>query len=941
MTSFKKIFQLAHSSSAPWGGDGFVINTLDNADLSGKDTPFSGTNVDVFRTAMNASFLNVDGNFSWGRNGINLPLYANAPLRPGSWNSAGTIFEIANVYQPNSFLAAFGTAIPTQAANAPNASYLTSFQTIQDFGITPTFGATASPTFDPAAFPNAPDWMKNADDWRTYVASGFNDKTFYDYSLRMDWPVPLSEIEDDPIGNSIRPTFVDIKPKYNFYVKQYEEGIENYDDDRLENNLAPLYTYVLPNVYSFASELDSQILDADESPFKLNITMDGGIQGVYDDIVNSAGEKIGESDEGQYFQKFGNVLNYSPQDVSSKVQSGNFNTYQNIIFPINNLDLLDREIGIENQFPMNVTIKFSTDIHTRFSDMLATYNLTSVLTKWVQQNIPRIPDASVITIAPVAQSNNSILPVIGGTPTQTLANILQTQFGNNIPGEKVGVQYGIDDWESPTKDELERTYQNLRILDLGVWLDSLLNDPNTSTTLTDEWLSLLTQSTSSVFMGPNPVIESQIRNPSYAVFYQLMMNSLKLTAEPFIESKFRSFVDLLRNNIPGAQSGRMDAYSETLLYCIEKTPGLIDPGTGNFVASATADDKQFVWFPNSSQIDVLSYVDTQVKYGQPYRYRILAYQMVIGNEYNYKWNPNATRPGTSLTTLTDPDLWAKVCVKNKPCIKLIEIPIYDTTWDSPKGIAVIDSPPVPPNVKIIPYRGVDNKILIWLNGGIGDYYQKPVRILPEDYPELEPSDLLKDIHFKSDDPANEFEIFRLDKRPTQYSDFDQRKIITGERSLPRRSYVDQVQPNRKYYYTFRTRDIHGRVSNPTEVYECEIVTQDEFYYVVSKIIDMNKGKKKKTQKGFKKFLQINPAIQQKFIDEEKLSNWVNAQTATPIIIPDLEAKTQFQNPGKSMWDATGTGKKYKIRIHSKKSGKKIDFNLNFNSTPHIRDDREE
>ena len=88
-------------------------------------------------------------------------------------------------------------------------------------------------------------------------------------------------------------------------------------------------------------------------------------------------------------------------------------------------------------------------------------------------------------------------------------------------------------------------------------------------------------------------------------------------------------------------------------------------------------------------------------------------------------------------------------------------------------------------------------------------------------------------------------------------------------------------------------------------------------------------------------MQINPAIQQKFIDEEKLSNWVNAQTATPIIIPDLEAKTQFQNPGKSMWDATGTGKKYKIRIHSKKSGKKIDFNLNFNSTPHIRDDREE
>ena len=155
--------------------------------------------------------------------------------------------------------------------------------------------------------------------------------------------------------------------------------------------------------------------------------------------------------------------------------------------------------------------------------------------------------------------------------------------------------------------------------------------------------------------------------PFVCSFYQLMMNSLKLTAEPFIESKFRSFVDLLRNNIPGAQSGRMDAYSETLLYCIEKTPGSIDEVSGEFVASTNADDKQFVWFPNSSQIDVLNYVDTQVKYGQPYRYRILAYQMVIGNEYNYLWNANATRPGPSnLTTLTDSDLWAKICVKTSP-----------------------------------------------------------------------------------------------------------------------------------------------------------------------------------------------------------------------------------------------------------------------------------
>ena len=190
MTSFKKIFQLAHSSSAPWGNEKFVINAH-NADLSGKDTPFSGTNVDVFRTAMNASFLNVDGNFSWGRNDTGRPLYASQPLRPGSWNPDGRGFpspgSIKEMFNPATTPRWFGTPMPTHAANDPSASYLATFQTIQDFEIIPAFGPEPSRRssvpfgrgYTIAEYAQSPDWMKNVDDWRLYVNNGFNNKTLF------------------------------------------------------------------------------------------------------------------------------------------------------------------------------------------------------------------------------------------------------------------------------------------------------------------------------------------------------------------------------------------------------------------------------------------------------------------------------------------------------------------------------------------------------------------------------------------------------------------------------------------------------------------------------------------------------------------------------------------------------------------------------------------
>ena len=91
-------------------------------------------------------------------------------------------------------------------------------------------------------------------------------------------------------------------------------------------------------------------------------------------------------------------------------------------------------------------------------------------------------------------------------------------------------------------------------------------------------------------------------------------------------------------------------------------------------------------------------------------------------------------------------------------------------------------------------------------------------------------DRSKPIRFKADEPATGFEIFKLDKRPRQYLDFAEGEPIRigGEEDSPSAaSYIDtNIKPNKKYYYTFRSVDAHGKLSNPTAVYECELVKND-------------------------------------------------------------------------------------------------------------------
>ena len=83
-------------------------------------------------------------------------------------------------------------------------------------------------------------------------------------------------------------------------------------------------------------------------------------------------------------------------------------------------------------------------------------------------------------------------------------------------------------------------------------------------------------------------------------------------------------------------------------------------------------------------------------------YKIFAYQFVLGNKINQKYDASGT-----------PDTSFKIQIENLPEANLVEVELISTK----KRVA--DTPPLSPEVLFVPYFGVDNKIGLFLNGRTG------------------------------------------------------------------------------------------------------------------------------------------------------------------------------------------------------------------------------
>ena len=369
-------------------------------------------------------------------------------------------------------------------------------------------------------------------------------------------------------------------------------------------------------------------------------------------------------------------------------------------------------------------------------------------------------------------------------------------------------------------------------------------------------------------------------------------------------------------------------HTETLMYLVEKYP-LVDGTPASDPVQKFFISNYFGDVTDPADKKTIIYYDSQVKYEQPYRYVIKKVVLVFGNSYQYRdfmFVPQANPAGSKIVFGVDNQLTVRALV--------VPYAINDSV--------VTDSPPVAPNLSFYPFKGVNNQVLLLLNGGTGLDSQTPIALLDSDEAKFEANYLSqnpgdpesfgmivgstppKTIDFTSDDPARMYQIFRVSEKPTSYDDFIGQKLTEeniGSDIANGASYIDSILPNTKYYYCARSIDIHGNVSNPTFVYEIELVDNQAQIFMRLNVFIFEAGQLTFVKSG-QRFLYIEPALQQVGLESAAVAPGPYDVESPPNTAPILGLESV-----EKVWNET-----FKIRLTSKKSGKKMDLNITFKNS---------
>ena len=429
---------------------------------------------------------------------------------------------------------------------------------------------------------------------------------------------------------------------------------------------------------------------------------------------------------------------------------------------------------------------------------------------------------------------------------------------------------------------------------------------------------------------------------------------------------------------PFALNDTNGKYKETLAYRVEKVGGA---GTGD---SNTQNTIQNFWFsncrelhnrtPDASKKRDFDFCDTQVKYGEEYTYNVYAYVVVAGLRYEVsdhiitnviaqlnEGEDGAEKPLYCLefrdpsTGETRPALYqgegsgdvahgsefmttsqisnvnrylADFNITVQPSIKIIEIPLTSKT------IQILDAPPN--TAQALPFAVDDdsNRIGYDIEYTATDDKKFPPAITEADsfYKEsyMFSNNLLPNSNLNKGSISfpRFLQIFRTDEPPKNYSDFDGKliktvdlKIENSEHTLKEHVFYDKVDVNQNYYYVFRFVNEHGNPGRPSAVHKATLQNDGGYKYPIFDIYDFaeaaSKRKSAKTRDTFKKLLDIRPSYQHLIFDEDSYT-------------VDMDSEQVLRKLKVGLADSRIWNKKFKIRLTSKKTGKKIDLNITYN-----------
>lgn len=263
---------------------------------------------------------------------------------------------------------------------------------------------------------------------------------------------------------------------------------------------------------------------------------------------------------------------------------------------------------------------------------------------------------------------------------------------------------------------------------------------------------------------------------------------------------------------------------------------------------------------------------------------------------------------------------------------------------------VLDRPPLAPIATIVPYKNNSKEILINFEVAIGSargqsalkYYglnpaeEKTFKQLSEKQkliPSL--SSNLKEGHIETETNNTEeirrIEVFRVKDLDTsiqtkrliyyQFSDKLHRVLDLDEpdpmygQALAF-DFVDQLEPNEKYYYIFRTVDNSGFFSNPSEIHKVELVNNDGVYYPIIGVHEPKDVPTRVPTKRAARFIEVKPSeLQSTPFDIPTTVGDITTVGNQIGLINDNENRVENND--------------FILRITSIDTGRKIDIRLNF------------
>lgn len=376
----------------------------------------------------------------------------------------------------------------------------------------------------------------------------------------------------------------------------------------------------------------------------------------------------------------------------------------------------------------------------------------------------------------------------------------------------------------------------------------------------------------------NKIVFSKEKN-----FSNVMNNSFK----KFLINNFLNNKKHLLKNLKRIIENE-ECEKEIIIYKVEK-----------FIESDRLPTQSFWMFEENFK----EFIDLQIKRDSVYRYEFKPFVLIYGTEVVIRNEIVAKDTIKAFATYS-------------PSFKIVQLNL---------GVEFLKISPhiqLPPYVKFINESNSNNYIKIYLDLKKGSHRKKLENITDKDtskisFLEFDEEGKAKVEYFTQ---QGVFEVFRSNEKPNEVYDFGSKKILNAENKYYSTSVVfkDKILPNKKYYYMFRALNVVGTPSNPTSVYEVELIKDSNNSKINVKTVPMDK-KFVFQDKKMKRLLQIKPSFEQRVFDDNDPA------------VQDLDSykknieKISLGAAPDKLW-----GKKFKIRVKSRDTGKIIDLNIKFN-----------